>query len=228
MMSEKRKLGTGIVLLAGFIGILVIVFSPVFNGQNGMEYLDALYNSISKGSAYYIPKVKQETSRFFGNRIAIDLAMADPVQAQQVAALFGNSGAMTSVTTNVVTVEGDLGQILENCLKDADLMYLNQGQILVSEYGYNEKQVLYNWYQALKSAEKALKNQKKFNETKVVVLVIKKAVECAYNYYNIEPKAISESLGIVTFSLVFYVVYTMWYGYAIMFIFEGLGLKLAH
>jgi len=228
MMSEKRKLGTGIVLLAGFIGILVIVFSPVFNGQNGMEYLDALYNSISKGSAYYIPKVRQETSGFFGNRVSIDLSMADDVQAQQVAALFGNSGVLTSVASNVVTVEGDLGQILENCLKDADLMYGNQGQILVSEYGYSEKQVLYNWYQALKSAEKALKNQKKFDEAKIIVLVIKKAVECAYNYYTIEPKAISESLGIVIFSLAFYVIHTLWYGYAIMFIFEGLGLKLAH
>jgi hypothetical protein len=29
------------------------------------------------------------------------------------------------------------------------------------------------------------------------------------------------------FSLVFYVLYTFWYGYAIMYIFEGLGFELA-
>jgi len=32
----------------------------------------------------------------------------------------------------------------------------------------------------------------------------------------------------VTFSLVFYVVYTLWYGFGIMFMFEGSGMKLEH
>ncbi len=35
-------------------------------------------------------------------------------------------------------------------------------------------------------------------------------------------------LGIVIFSLIFYVVYTLWYGFAIMFMFEGWGMRLEH
>jgi hypothetical protein len=31
---------------------------------------------------------------------------------------------------------------------------------------------------------------------------------------------------VVIFSLIFYVVYTLWYGFAIMFLFEGWGLQL--
>jgi hypothetical protein len=61
-----------------------------------------------------------------------------------------------------------------------------------------------------------------------VLEVKKKAVECAYNYYGIEPQRIADRVGIVIFSLLFYVLYTCWYGYAIIFMFEGWGLRLSH
>ena len=40
--------------------------SPRFSEANGLDYLDSLYNSISKGSAYYIPKFKEEAKAFNG------------------------------------------------------------------------------------------------------------------------------------------------------------------
>ena len=63
MIANKKKFSGGLILLAVFVVVLIIIFSPVFKGQNGLEYLDALYNSISKGSAYYIPKVLEETAK---------------------------------------------------------------------------------------------------------------------------------------------------------------------
>jgi hypothetical protein len=74
----------------------------------------------------------------------------------------------------------------------------------------------------------ALKKQKKFEAATVVGLIQKKAVETAYNYYGIEPQKITDRFGIVSFSLIFYVVYTLWYGFAIMYMFEGWGLRLEH
>ena len=62
----------------------------------------------------------------------------------------------------------------------------------------------------------------------MVAAVNQKAVETAYNYYRIEPQNISDRYGIVIFSLVFYVAYTLWYGFAIMFLFEGWGMRLEH
>ncbi|MBU4345679.1 MAG: hypothetical protein KKC73_09740, partial [Proteobacteria bacterium] len=67
-----------------------------------------------------------------------------------------------------------------------------------------------------------------FKEAKVVALAIKKVVETSYNYYKIVPEKIGNKVGIVIFSLVFYVVYTLWYGFAILFMFEGWGLRLEH
>jgi len=76
--------------------------------------------------------------------------------------------------------------------------------------------------------EKELQKQKKFNEAKVVALVVKKALETSYNYYRIDPQKIGDRWGIVFFALVFYVFYTLWYGFGIMFMFEGWGLELGH
>ena len=75
---------------------------------------------------------------------------------------------------------------------------------------------------------KGLKKQKQFEAAKVVSQVVKKAVECSYNYYQIEPQKISDRAGIVIFSLAFYVIYTLWYGFSVMYMFEGWGLKLEH
>ena len=228
MIANKKEFYGGFGLLVVFFVILFIIFSPVFNGQNGMEYLDDLYNSISKGSANYIPKVKKETDTFKGNTVNMAMKMADENQAQQTALLFTNAGATAEVSGAQLNVSGDLGNILANCLEDSKNMYNNDGATVSSKYGYNERQVLYNWHTALKAADKNLKKQKLFKEAKVVALVIKKVVETSYNYYTIEPQKITDKMGIVIFSLVFYVGYTLWYGFAILFMFEGWGLRLEH
>ncbi len=228
MIANKKEFYGGFGLLVGFFVVLFIIFSPVFNGQNGMEYLDSLYNSISKGSADYIPKVKKETDTFKGNTVNMAMKMADEKQAQQTALLFTNAGATAEVSGAQLNVSGDLGNMLANCIEDSKNMYNNDGATVSNKYGYNERQVLYNWHTALKAADKDLKKQKLFKEAKTVALVIKKVVETSYNYYTIEPQKITDKMGIVIFSLVFYVGYTLWYGFAILFMFEGWGLRLEH
>jgi hypothetical protein len=228
MIADKKEFYGGLGLLIGFVVVLVIIFSPVFKGQNGLEYLDALYNSISKGSAYYIPKVKAETDTFAGKSVSTTIEMKDESQTQQTAALFMKGGALVNISGNQLKIEGDLGKILENCLADADRMYMNDGQTISSKYGYNEKQVVYNWWQALKALNKDLTKQKQFKAASAVDMVATKAVETSYNYYQVEPQKISDRALFVIFSLVFYVVYTLWYGFAIMFMFEGWGMRLEH
>ncbi len=58
--EQNTKLVIGIVLLVSFLVVLVAIFLPLFGGDNALNALDNLYNSISKGSAYYVPKVLQQ------------------------------------------------------------------------------------------------------------------------------------------------------------------------
>jgi len=228
MIANKKEFYGGLGLLIGFVVILAVIFSPVFKGHNGLEYLDNLYNSISKGSAYYIPKVKKEIHTFDGTSVSVTITMADAGQAKQTTPLLMKGGAMINVSGTQVKIEGDLAKILLNCLADADSMYRNDGQTVAAKYGYNERQVLYNWWQVLKALDKDLTLQKQFKAASAVDMVATKAVETSYNYYRIEPQKISDRFGVVFFSLAFYVIYTLWYGFAIMFMFEGWGMRLEH
>ena len=228
MIANKKEFCSGVGMLAGFIVVLLIIFSPVFNGQNGLEYLDALYNSISKGSAYYIPQVRSEGAAFDGSRVDVALNMHSSEEAVKAARLFNAAGALVNTNGPTLQVSGDLGKIVANSLDDAEAMYDNDSAAVEGKYGFNGRQALYYWWTAYKLMDKELKAQKKFKAAKLVATVVKKAVECSYNYYDIDAKKISDSPGVVIISLLFYVIYTLWYGFAVMFMFEGWGMKLEH
>ncbi len=57
MIAHKKEFYGGAGMMVAFIVILITIFMPIFNGQNGLNYLDALFNSISNCSFYSIPKV---------------------------------------------------------------------------------------------------------------------------------------------------------------------------
>ena len=56
--------------------------------------------------------------------------------------------------------------------------------------------------------------------------VNKKAVETAYNYFGVEAQKVADKALLMTGLLVFYVIYTMWWGFAIFYIFDGVGLTM--
>jgi len=225
--TNTTKLGIGIALLVSFIIVLVIFFMPVFQGMNGLDYLDNLYNSISKGSAYYIPKVQTQVDDHGGKEVTLNLKMADAATAAAVESIFAKAGITTAVESNNLMVNGDLAEIFTSCLADAEDAYHNREETLQARYGVGARHVMYGWWAALTAIEKDLKRQKIFDSADLAHSVQAKTVECAYNYYGIEPQNIKDRWAIVLFSLVFYVIYTVWYGYAIMYIFEGLGFELA-
>ena len=228
MIAHKKTFNIGLIMMVAFTVVLVIFFMPVFNGQNGLNYLDSLYNSISKGSAYYIPKLKEEVQPFDGKPVDVNLTMKSAEQAQQTVLLFQKTGATAAASGEKLKVSGDMGKMLTGALEDSDAMYYNEGQKVADKYGFEERQVLFNWWSAINAMEKDLNHQKKFKEAKITATVGKKGVETSYNYYKIEPQKISDKYGVVIFSLIFYVIYTLWYGFGIMYMFEGWGLKLEH
>jgi hypothetical protein len=226
MIAKEREFYTGLGLMMGFVIVLILFFMPFYEGKSGVNYLDNIYNSISKGSAYYIPQVKEETDKLKGDIVNMTLSMNNAKQAGETALLFKAGGAEASLNGASLKVTGDLGKILENALADADLMFKNEGKKVVEKYSYDGRLALFNWFKAMQGMEKDLGKQKKFKERKFVILVREKAVEASYNYFNVQAQNIGERWGMVVFSLLFYVVYTLWYGFAIMFMFEGWGVRL--
>jgi hypothetical protein len=229
MIHDKKEFGIGLALMAGFFLALLAIFSPVFEGgRNALDYLDGMFNSISKDSAYYIPAVAEKARKHDGTVVALRLKAGDESQAARMQKLFATAGASVAMEGATLRVSGDLGKLLAAVLGDADLMFRNEGAAVSAKYGFEEKRVLHDWHQALTAMTKDLNKQEKFKEAKTLRDVQTKAVEPAYNYYGVKAIPMSSMLWVALAALVGYVLYTIWYGFAILFLFEGWGLKLDH
>jgi hypothetical protein len=228
MRSQKKSLYMGIGMMVTFAVVLVLLFMPLVNGHNALEYLDNLYNSISKGSAYYVPRIREDVQDAGSRKIDLSLKYDSAARAAQIASWLSADGVSATAEGNEVAVTGDLQTILLNVLDTADIMYHNEGDRITAMYGYDERAVMYDWWKTLKALEYSLNKQERFADANLVALVQAKAVETSYNYYGIKPENIGDKYGIVFISLLFYVIYTLWYGFGILYLFEGWGLRLGH
>lgn len=226
LIKNKKPFGIGAFAAITFLGVLVLIFSPVFSGKNGLQFADDSFNRLSKGSSYFIPKVAKNVETFKGKAISTAISYDKPEEAATAAGLFTVVGAQAAVEAASLKVEGDLGAILTEVLSDSDAMFNNNGKAVADRYGMDEKAAMKTWWTALGKIEKNMKKEKLISEAKAISEVNKKAVEPAYNFYKIEGQKVSEHAGMMTGLLVFYVAYTMWWGYAIFYLFEGVGLSM--
>lgn len=226
LVRSKKPFSVGIVFAISFLGVLMMIFSPLFGGRNGLEFSDDSFNKLAKGSSYFIPKVSKSVEKVVGKPFSANLKLDNAENAAITARLFTEAGAKADITGTEIKVDGDLGLLLRSALKDADAMYKNDGKAVSGRYGADEKKAMKNWWQALASMEKGMKKDKRVEEAKVVSDVNKKAVEPGYNFYQVDANKVSEHAGMLSGLLVFYVLYTMWWGYAIFYLFEGIGLSM--
>jgi hypothetical protein len=244
--AQKRHMAYGILLAISFIVVLVLIFSPIFpkttegEPQNGLQWADEMFNSLAKGSSYFIPRVAKSNEEFMGKMFTVSIKLGKPEdkpgdgekRAERASKLFTvNEGARVEVNGAELKIEGDLGKVLAAALRDSETMYRNEGEKIKALYGTvmkteDEKQMFRQWWNVLDKMNKQFMIEKKATEVKIVSAVMKKAVEAAYNFYKVDAVKVKEKAGLMVFLLVFYVVYTMWWGFAIFFIFEGIGLSM--
>lgn len=226
LIKNKKPFGIGAVFAVSFLAVLLMIFSPVFGGKNGLQFADDSFNRLSKGSSYFIPKVSKNVEKFIGKPFSVEIKLEKPEDAEQTSKLFSTNGVRAEANAAELKLEGDLGAMLRSVVQDADAMFNNDGKTVADRYGLDEKQVMKNWWTALSKIEKKFKKNKAIEEAKIVSEVTKKAVEPGYNFYKIEGEKVADHAGMMSGLLIFYVAYTMWWGYAIFYLFEGIGLTM--
>ena len=226
VIRNKKMFGIGSFAATTFLGVLLLIFSPVFDGKNGLQFADNSFNRLSKGSSYFIPRVAASVEKMAGAQLKQEIAFDKADDAQTAAKLFAAAGAKTEVRESRLSVEGDFAAVLRGTVADSDAMYKNDGKAVADKYGMDEKKAMKGWWTALSKIEKNLKKEKLTAEANIVGEVNKKAIEPAYNFYRIEGEKVADHAGMLSGLLVFYVAYTMWWGYSIFYLFDGLGLSM--
>ncbi|MCE5242382.1 MAG: hypothetical protein ABFD98_08495 [Syntrophobacteraceae bacterium] len=226
LIANKSSFMVGSILAVTFWGALTLIFSPIFGGKNGFEYSDDLFNKLAKGSSYFIPQIVKDSQKFNGNNISVTAKVDKPENAQRAQHIFNLAGAKVETNGSELKLSGDLGVILAAALKDSDAMYHNRGNEVATRYGMDEKDAMALWWSVLNKSVKELQKAGKIEEANGVFEAMQKAIEPAYNFYRIDAESVTSKAGTLTGLLSFYIVYTMWWGFAIYSLFDGLGLSM--
>jgi hypothetical protein len=225
MNTKKLLLGT--FLLLSFFVVLVIIFMPIFgNGKNGLEFSDNFFNSLAKGSSNFMDNMREVAKHVTGAAFNVEISLDTPDQAQKAEALFTKAGATVEAAGQKLKISGDLGKVLASVVNDAEITFNNQGEKIQAAYNFSARDALRTWWFALKKVADALTKQKAFKEARAISEIQERALEPAFNFYGIAPKRVSDNAALLIFMLVFYVVYTLWYGYGIFLVFEGFGMGM--
>ena len=232
LIQDKKHMTWGTILTIIFIIILGFMFSKNFRGRdatkiNAFKASYNLYTSIAKGSSNYFPQLKESNREFAGHEIQLTLKNLDKAVAERGQILLQKAGAGVSADGGAISVRGDLSKILHQALLDSEALFNNQEQGIEDRYSMQGREAAYVWWRTLTSMQKSLMQDKDFAAGKFVDRVIKRGVEVGYNFYGIPAEKATSKAGILTFSLVFYVLYTLLWGFSIFYLFEGIGLRMS-
>jgi hypothetical protein len=193
-------------------------------GKTVIQTADDLFNSLTKGSTDYISKTVSSATKFEGKTFDLSLNLKSQEEVDKTTRIFTAADAKVTASGTKVQISGDLGKVSKAALADADAVYKGDNAKVTSKYGFNAKEAIYYWWTAYSALNSKYKIEGKASEMSFVNTVQTKALEVAYNFDGITADKVSDRAGITTFMLVFYVIYTVWYGFAIMYLFEGLGI----
>lgn len=246
MIANKRLFGLGLGMLLSFFVVLVLIFLPLWKGgtENGLNEIDNLFNRVSKSSSDFMDKMSEEAEKEMGVPIKFTtgpIRESDEsnqevrlAQALRIAELFKRAGATVSVDKTKVKVEGDMGEIMAAAVADSRLAFGNQQGALQKKYSYpaddkqSDKHLMYDWYMGIDNAQRDLTALEEFDQSKTLMELNERAVEPAYNYNGIESSSPKTEWFALVLANIGYILYTVWYGFALLFMFEGWGLKLEH
>lgn len=226
LVRHKKPFSTGLILALTFAGVLILIFTPLFGGRNGLEYSDDLFNKLSKGSSYFIPKVTENANKFMGQSIEVTVKLADAKHVEKAVKMVIAAGGQIGAKDTEVKVNMDLGKLIAAVLRDSDSMYHNNGDEVSGRYGIDGQEAMTVWWNLMTPMVKELQKQKKIEQANIVSETLKKAIEPSYNFYGVEAQRVSDKAFTMIFLLAFYVAYTMWWGYAIYYMFDGIGLSM--
>jgi len=243
LIVNKGAFGKGFLLLVSFVGVFLWIMSPTFGGgRTGLEFSDDFFNKLAKNSSNYFKEVEVTAAKQKGKQLNLSVTIPlpdpkvqpDPVKAQETADMnaqiaakaLTTAGGQVEVKGNVLLVKGDLGAILEFTTKNAAELFTVVGDASSKPENLETKKLLNNLWKAFNAMMLPMQRDKLLVEAKAVNQVMKKAVEPAYNFYGISGEPVSQNVVMLTGLLVFYVIYTMWYGFGIFCMFEGIGLSM--
>ena len=241
LIRNGKAFTRGLLLMASFIVVFVLFFMPVFPAQegrgektNGLVYADHLFNTLSKGSSnFFDPSLQDPKSvdvaveGVKGINVDLEVPVKNVDLIEPAVKLLAEYGFEASASGAAVKMKGDVYVLFKGILADSLSTYNNKlDEVSGRHGGMDGHQVMKAYWALVDGMIKPMQRAGLVKEATVANTVKGKAVESSYNFYGITPLRVVDNIPLVAGFLIFYVVYTMWYGFAIFELFEGIGLTM--
>lgn len=231
LIANKKEFLKGASLLVSFVIMFAIIMTPIFkdsegNPRTGLEYADNIFNSLSKGSSYFIPEIREGIKPVMNKEISVEIALPDRSLAPLALDILRRSGARAEESPDgKIAISGKLGDLFARAIEVSDLLYHNNGAAVSELYDENSPTTVARvWWDILSPMVKIFQKKNELAAANAADLVVRKGIEPGNNFYGIQPINVLDHIPLITFLLAFYVVYAIWYGFGIYGIFGGLGL----
>ena len=225
-VQNKKKFLYGLFGLFTFFMVLSFWFFPIIGPKTGLQWADNLFNQLAKNSADSIPLVSKRVQKLRGVTVDLSIHPRGPGADQAVARIIMANGMSAGlIGDGRVRIRGDLEWLSLAASTDADLLSKGKDEGFQSKYGLSGKEAIYYWWTAFDDLTRRYIQLNRPAEADFAKFMTTRILEPSYNFAGIESKNISENVGIVALLLMFYIFYTVWYGFSIMYLFEGFGIE---
>lgn len=243
LVRNRKAFSRGLLLLVTFIAVFIVFFMPVFPAQEeggekttGLVFADHLFNTLSKGSSLFLDPEMQArgninrptADRTQGRSVDLEIAIKDGAMLDLIETLLKGQGfELARSGESGLKLKGELYPLLHTVLADSLSTYHNRSDEVAARHSSPDgKLVMRAWWNLLNAMIKPMQRAGQVDEASAVSTVISKGIEPSYNFYGITPMRVTDNIPLVAAFLIFYVIYTMWYGFAIFELFEGIGLTM--
>lgn len=226
LITDRIRFRLGLTGLVTFSMILVLWLSPLVNQQTGLQWADNLFNQLAKNSTYYIPSGLVRAEKLRGVSVDIGVRSRWPEADSAIIRIIqANDMAARRMGDGRVRIEGDLGLLAKAACVDADFLFSGKESEVARKYGIGGKEVVYYWWTAFDGLSRRYIQENQTVQADFTKFIATRVLEPSYNFAGIQAKDIGENIIPVVLFLSFYILFTLWYGISILFLFEGLGIK---
>ncbi len=226
LVVDRGKFGLGLAGLAVFTLLLVAGVLPRRDGTALLAQADRFFNQLAKGSIDYLPEARQMTESLGNPAIDLGVRPRDLVDAEELRRVVASSGCQATTTADGRTrVVGTMNQLAQAALDDAERMAANDFAGLEQRHQMPAVDVIYCWWTVFDGLTRRYVQENEPREANFTKFVAAKVLEPAFNFRGVEARSIRGEVGPLAGLLGFYLLYTVWYGFAILLVFEGLGIS---
>lgn len=228
LIRNPGKFRMGVAGLAVFAALFAISVRPIVHDQSVLAWADGLFNSLAKDSVNYMEDGVRQAKRFEGTDIDLSIKARDLWDPAKVKGVIEHGGGQASVLKDGrVRIQGDLGKLGMAAVADAGLAFANKDKEMCDRHGATSCRVLYYWWTVFDGLTRRYIQNGDAKQAEFTKYMMTKVLEPAYNFRGLRARDIGQNALPATVLLVAYVVFTLWYGVSILYIFEGLGITVS-